>query len=341
MSRNLYKNPFIAKKSSIKRGLPVEKKAFITAAFISGLLLSAITEAQLVDVGRANPFSQSTYSCEMAPPASATPPSVLILHPENDKTYNENSVSLAIYAVVGQAPHSLGQIPYQPPSKIFHGLFLTEVYYEADWLENKTVVNGTSDFTYVHEWIGTSKKIYGRTTGSYSCSLRLEGIPEGNHIITVNATERGYYYYVEGGASREYYGYSISNISSVHFTVDTVPIVSFLSFENTTIDVSDVPLNFTVNQAVSEITYCLDGQGNVTITGNTTLTGLPHGDHNVTVYATDETGNTGALQTITFTITKPKPQPEAFQTAPLAAASGALVAIVGVGLLVYLKKRKR
>jgi predicted phage tail protein len=113
-----------------------------------------------------------------------------------------------------------------------------------------------------------------------------------------------------------------------------------LSFENRTFETSDVPLNFTVNQVASKIAYCLDGQENLTISGNTTLTGLPNGEHNITVYATDETGNTGASETIIFNVAKPEP-PSPFPTTLVATASGASVAVVGLGLLVYFKKRKR
>lgn len=320
----------------------MKKRAFPTAAFVSVLLLSAVAGIQLVDLGRANPFSQSMYSGEMTPPASATPPSITILSPVNNGTYDKDFVILKLDAVVGHAPNSL-------PSYVFNGLVLTRVYFKADWLENETEVNGTSEFSYVYNSSGTSENFYdnfyGRTTGSYSCNLRLEGIPDGNHIITVDATERGYYYYVQGGVSFQYYGYSISAVSSVNFTVDTVPIVSFLSFENTTIDVSDVPLNFTVNQAVSKITYCLDGQENLTISGNTTLAGLPNGKHNITIYAMDETGNIGASKTITFTVaSEPPPEPplEPSPTVLVAAVSGTLaVVVVAAGLLVHFKKRKR
>ena len=40
--------------------------------------------------------------------------------------------------------------------------------------------------------------------------------------------------------------------------------------------------------------YSLDGQSNVTITGNITLAGLADGFHLVVVYATDAYGNTGS-----------------------------------------------
>jgi hypothetical protein len=91
-----------------------------------------------------------------------------------------------------------------------------------------------------------------------------------------------------------------------------------------------------VNETASKITYCLDGQENVTISGNVTLTELVNGDHTVTVYATDPAGNLGASETIHFTMAEPEP----FPVAPVAATSMASVAVVGVALLVYFKKRK-
>ena len=306
------------------------KREELVLTLVLTLLFSGVAGTQLVNVGKANPFSQAMYSGKMHAPPSVTPPSITILSPLNYTTYNENDVILAFDAVVGQAPSSL---PYLP-TKVFKELSLTEVYYEADWLENKTVVNGTSRFSYAYD------KTHGSIVGSYSCNLRLKDVPEGNHSITIKATERGYYYLVVRGVSFEYYGYSKNSVSSVHFKVDSVPIVSFLSFENKTFVASDVPLNFTVNQEVSKIVYCFDGQGNVTTNGNTTLTGLPNGEHNVTVYATDDTGNTGASETVVFNVDVPEP-PEPFPTALMATASGVSVAITGMGLLVYFKKRKR
>jgi hypothetical protein len=73
----------------------------------------------------------------------------------------------------------------------------------------------------------------------------------------------------------------------------------------------------------------LDGQENVTINANATLTGLSEGDHNLTVYATDEAGNVGASETIYFSI---------FPTT--LAIAVVTVAVIGIVLLVYFKKRK-
>jgi hypothetical protein len=47
--------------------------------------------------------------------------------------------------------------------------------------------------------------------------------------------------------------------------------------------------------------YSLDGQENVTIAGNTNLTGLSHGAHFVTVYANDTADNMGSSDTVHFT----------------------------------------
>jgi hypothetical protein len=45
----------------------------------------------------------------------------------------------------------------------------------------------------------------------------------------------------------------------------------------------------------------LDGEQNVTIVGNVTLPALSNGSHSLTVYATDEVGNTGS-KTVYFNI---------------------------------------
>jgi hypothetical protein len=84
--------------------------------------------------------------------------------------------------------------------------------------------------------------------------------------------------------------------------------------------------------------YSLDGQDNVTVTGNTTLSDLSSGLHNVTVYARDEFGNTGASETVSFTIAEP--ETEALPVVPVAAASAVSVAVVVSVLLVYFKKRR-
>jgi hypothetical protein len=86
------------------------------------------------------------------------------------------------------------------------------------------------------------------------------------------------------------------------------------------------------DEDVSQFEYCLDGQGNVPMFGNTTLSGLSVGNHNVTVYGFDQLGNLGSSETIYFSI---EPFPTTIVIAPIAS-----VAILGTGLLVYFKKSR-
>jgi ABC-type spermidine/putrescine transport system permease subunit I len=104
---------------------------------------------------------------------------------------------------------------------------------------------------------------------------------------------------------------------------------------NGTYTETNVSLSFAVNKLVVWLGYSLDGQETVTVTGNTTLSGLSSGLHNVTVYARDEFENTGASETIYFTIEAP------FPTTLVAATVVAIVATAsGFSAAYYLRKRK-
>ena len=112
------------------------------------------------------------------------------------------------------------------------------------------------------------------------------------------------------------------------------PVIVLVSPENKTYPSGNLSLTFTVNQPASWIGYSLDGQNNVTVTDNTTITELANGLHNITVYAKDEFDNIGASETITFNLKEP------FPTTFVATASIVTLVAVGIGLLVYLKKRR-
>lgn len=264
-------------------------------------------------MGRANPYSQAVYSGETSSIPDTEPPIISIVSPANNLLYNTNHVSLTFKVRAGKSNATIGMWTDR-------GMWISTVYYKTDWQENITFAYQIDKANNPHPY--TDLITY------FSYSLDLTGIPDGKHRIVVYANESGTYY----PDLFHYYGFSINGASLVTFTIDTTPIVSFLSFENRTFETSDVPLNFTVNQAVSQITYCLDEQENVTITGNTTLTGLPNGDHNVTVYATDEFGNTGVSETMYFSVDVP------FPTTTVIAPTVS-VAVVGVSLLVYSRKR--
>jgi parallel beta-helix repeat protein len=86
------------------------------------------------------------------------------------------------------------------------------------------------------------------------------------------------------------------------FPDTTPPTVSIVSPENKTYPVADIPLTFTVDERTSWMGYSLDSQANVSIAGNTTLTGLSDGTHSLTVYVKDLFGNIGSSETVTFTV---------------------------------------
>jgi N-acetylneuraminic acid mutarotase len=115
------------------------------------------------------------------------------------------------------------------------------------------------------------------------------------------------------------------------------PDISIISPENANYTSNNVTLAFAVNKKVEWMGYSLDGQENVTITGNTTLAELSNGLHNITVYAKDSFENSGASKAISFSVDVP----DSFLNLVITAvASVAAVGVVGLGLVVYFKKRK-
>jgi hypothetical protein len=153
-------------------------------------------------------------------------------------------------------------------------------------------------------------------------TVTLSGLGDGMYLIKIRVA--GEYY---GGSSYDCEG----NVSVI---IDTIPPkVSILSIENKTYSADSIQLNFTTSEAISHSTYNLDGQENVTVAGNTTLTELANGEHNLTVYATDEAGNMGASETIYFSVAEPFPT-------TIVIASVITVSVIGIGLVFYFKKRK-
>jgi hypothetical protein len=161
-------------------------------------------------------------------------------------------------------------------------------------------------------------------------SATVPELSEGSHSITV-------YQKIEVNTSAPS---TLWDSTTVYFTVDDgiPPIITNLSLENNTYSQNELPLNFTKDEPCSWIGYCLDGQDNVTVAGNTTLTDLANSEHNVTIYAQDLAGNIGASETINFSISQPETSLDSFPTTIITIGFGAVFVIVG--LLVYFKKRK-
>jgi hypothetical protein len=123
---------------------------------------------------------------------------------------------------------------------------------------------------------------------------------------------------------------------------NTAPEVAVVSPENKTyytadagLNISDIALDFVVDEPVFSVHYVLDGRTPVEISMNTTIAGLSVGVHNVSVFGFDASGNMGSSEAVYFTISEPKPFPTT-----IAIASVVTVTAFGIGLLIYFKKRK-
>lgn len=124
--------------------------------------------------------------------------------------------------------------------------------------------------------------------------------------------------------------------SPVKNSAGAKPAVLFLTLENAVSTNSSFPLDFTVDRQVSKMFYDLDNRDVVFISGNTTLSGLSNGQHNVIVYATDEFGNKGVSDVLFFNVNAPE-----FPLVPVIAAFWIAVALASAGLLIYQKKREQ
>jgi hypothetical protein len=101
--------------------------------------------------------------------------------------------------------------------------------------------------------------------------------------------------------------------------------------QNKEYDTSNIPLTFTVNDQAVTFSYILDGQQPVAITGNTTLNNLTTGPHNITVCASDSSGQVENSQTISFTVGSRFPIEIVFAVVAIAVAAA-------FGFLLYTKR---
>lgn len=129
--------------------------------------------------------------------------------------------------------------------------------------------------------------------------------------------------------------FNISNVPDLMPDWVLPPLIELVNPINTTYTDRNVTLVFSIGKQPIWIGYSLDGFSNTTATGNVTLTNLPNGMHNITVYANNTFGNFGISETIVFEIAVP----EFFPVVPFAIVSVAVVVFLVVGLSVYFKKR--
>jgi len=180
------------------------------------------------------------------------------------------------------------------PGTIWTGVYIQDTVPPSITIispQNTTYATSSVPLTlFVNEsasWIGYSLDNEANVT--VASNTTLISLSNGYHNIVVYANDT--------------FG-NMGNSKKIYFTVDiTPPQLKILSPENQTYVTSSVSLTFTVSEPTSWIGYSLDNQANVTITGNTTLTGLVNGCHNVVVYGNDSFGNMDASEKVYFTVT--------------------------------------
>jgi hypothetical protein len=86
------------------------------------------------------------------------------------------------------------------------------------------------------------------------------------------------------------------------------PTISVKSPENRTYSTSNISLAYTVSESATWVGYSLDRGKNVTISGDTLLTGLTQGAHRIRVYANSRDNLYGKPDEVHFTIAIP-PRP--------------------------------
>ena len=174
----------------------------------------------------------------------------------------------------------------------------------------------------------------------YSCTVH-RFLSDGRHAVWVRTAVP---------INDLWYWTGVSNVVSL--TVDTtIPQVSILSPEPQEYNTSEVPLLFVLSEPASGVVYCLDGEGNVSLTNNATLAGLAVGRHSLVLYATDAAGHVGKSEVRVFDVVAADSQSSApevssstatsFSAALFSMAVIASVAAVSFGLVAYLLKRKK
>lgn len=283
------------------------KKTFKATASIL-LLLFSIASAFRVKSTSANPII-SVYR-DIPPPEDTQPPIVTIYAPANGSFCPKNVTLLFDVS-----------IPQGNDSRFRYGI--TEIYYKASW--------EAREIKYTGGYIGEHR------------SIDLSDVRGGNLTVTIYAVDVGYIqtgeeYREENNVlySYNYYDrFQLIGYSTVSFTKDVVsPQLTVLSPQNKTYAASAIELILVVNEPASQILYSIDGMENQTAPGNITLTGLPVGAHNLTVYVADLAGNTAASETIFFDV-------ESLEFLPVVTVTVVAIVVASLGLAFHLKKKAK
>ncbi|HVO37321.1 MAG TPA: hypothetical protein VMT01_04045 [Candidatus Acidoferrum sp.] len=210
--------------------------------------------------------------------------------------------------VQGTATSSLGIVISRPENKTYctRCIFLSfPMNFMPSWIGYS--LDGNANVT-----------VEGLVIGTWTAEL-----VDGSHSVVVYAND------------------SVGNMChsrTVYFTVDTrSPVITVFSPQNKTYATNAVLVNATSDEAVSWMGYSLDGQANVAVPENMTLSGLSDGTHSLVVYVKDAAGNVGTSETIFFSVAADNGS--AFQLWILTAV--VVILAVGAAVLIYVTRARK
>ena len=269
------------------------------------LALAASTTAPFLAV-KANPMEFPPR--EMIPVPEGVYITLNVASPTENAVYQTRTINVNFYATI------------DGPASLSKGLHIIS-HYQGDWMQESAWCPFPPDFDFGEGYMRPSMQR----------NFTIFDIPFGEHTLNITVSGLGGYW--ENGTE---YMFNHQKTVSVRFAIPTNPTITFTSLQNATFETSSVPLNFTVDYPVTEMSYCLDGQELLPLSGNTTLTDLANGQHNVTVYATSKYCYSGVSDTFFFSVNAPE-----FPLVPFIAVSAVVVISAVAGVMVYFKKRKR
>jgi len=253
-------------------------------AFSLVLLVSMLGEMQFIRVGMANPYEYSIWT---------SPPELKINSPMSDEIFSINNQTSAINILLN--------FTATKPTNWLIGWNDSTGFYKNEFVSFNITLNGN----FVHSIDITSDS---DLSSPFNYSETFTGLVSGSYNLTIFTHSIGW--------NLEGHGFWHTKIPvdtpfSIIFTVrtdDTAPTISSMSIQSKTYAKKDLLLSFLTSE-VSENWYCLDGQSNITISRNVTLTGLTDGIHTLIVYANDTVGNVGHSDLVQFTIDTSTPAP--------------------------------
>ena len=159
-----------------------------------------------------------------------------------------------------------------------------------------TWVNGTISADSANVTVYVNGSITNDSVAVFGTTYNISNVPlgaDGSYEINVSAKD------------------AFGNVNTTNATVtvtvagivdNTAPTITIdLPQEGYNYTTSTVALNVSADESIDTWQYSINGTTNVTFTSNTTLSSLPDGDHNVTVFANDSAGNIGSA-IVNFTI---------------------------------------